>query len=93
MRYMQAPAANRRGEREVHYVPDRAVPRLMARGWTEMKRGVGASPTQAPTFDLSGAWLSARKRVRDAVGAERFPSGKAEAREWLHQAGYEVAEG
>lgn len=47
---------------------------------------------QAPTFDMSGAWLSTRTRARDAVGAERVPSNKDEARDWLRQAGYTVSE-
>jgi hypothetical protein len=90
MRHMQAPKPNRRGEYEVHYVAERVVPRLRAQGWTDVSGHTAPAQSGSAAFDMTGPWLSVRKRVRDAVGAERLPSGKAEARQWLHDAGYEV---
>lgn len=55
--------------------------------------------TEAPqahtsgAFDLSGAWMKTRAQVRDTLGMDRVPKNKAEAREMLEAAGYEVTEG
>lgn len=46
--------------------------------------------TAPQQFSLAGQWLSVRASVRDKVGASRLPTGKAEARKWLEQAGYQV---
>jgi hypothetical protein len=47
MRKFQSPTPNRKGVHEIHIVPERKVPNLIARGWTEVAAQAPQKPAQA----------------------------------------------
>ena len=92
MKRMRSPAPNRRGEYEVHDVPNRRVESLRAKGWQEVGEastdGTGAPITDVHNADKAGdPVLTATHRgggyyrvtCGDEVVAES--ATKAEARE------------
>jgi len=104
MIYMQAPMPNRRGVREVHYVPNRRVAALEAQGWArvalpympadaEASEGDGFVPGSAHkeglAVDLSGRGASWKAPARQILG-EDMPASKSEAVAMLGELGYEV---
>jgi hypothetical protein len=60
MRKFQSPTPNRKGVHEVHVVPERKVPNLIARGWTEVTAGSYATVAEAD------AYMAAHKPAQSA---------------------------
>ncbi len=91
MKRMQSPVLNRKGEYEIHDVPDRKVEGLRAKGWREVLRENEESGVASGEFQLTNrVWFSVRSEIRELLGLETYPSTKAEARELLENAGYTV---
>jgi len=106
MRKFQSPTPNRKGEYEIHNVPERKVARLVDQGWVEVCgnrlervgehgpeiEAVGMPRAFSEPVDLSGNWMKARAKTRDLLGLDRLPGSKLEAAALLRDAGYEVVQ-
>jgi len=54
MRKFQSPTPNRKGEYEIHNVPERKVALMQARGWTEIVAERTQAPAQSAQQDKQG---------------------------------------
>lgn len=48
------------------------------------------SLNERPVFDMGGSWMKVRSQIKEALGLEKVPKNKDEARVLLEDAGYEV---